>query len=152
MRQNQQRMSESIESKNHGKSVSFRRKEPILLLAGFLLGVVTGVGLFLGLVHFAGIQTPMSTGLSETLERNFAKVKVGMTSGEAIKTIFNDVFIFPEHVDAKKSGLEKWPIWGYNAIKCIRARFEGSRPFTLTIDTKADRVIEAKYEYNTRFD
>lgn len=145
-------MTESIESKNHRKSRSFRRKELILLLAAFLVGVITGAGLFVGLVHSAGISTPMPTRVSDTLERNFAKVKVGMTSGEAIKTIFSGVFIFPEHIDGRKPGLEKWPIWGYDMVKCIRARFEGSRPFTLTIDTKTDQVIEAKYEYSTRFD
>lgn len=129
---------------NFQKIVSLRR-------TWFLLGAVLGifVGAFLGF-HLGFSMLYRSIQLRR-IETNFAKVRPGMTSGEAVKTIFDDVLIFPQQ-DLSNPLQEQWPIWGYDTEMMIQARKTGSNPFTLTIDKKTGTVVKAGREYNTRFD
>ena len=128
------------ESKSASKFLQERRMS-ILFAAGILLGLCIGfvLGITLGFYKVTGI------------EKNFENVTPGMTSGQALKTIFDDFLVFPDkpHPDAR---IEKWSLWGYNVKKMILARFWGARPFTLTVDTATDKITKAGYESNSRFD
>jgi hypothetical protein len=120
----------------------------LLLKVAVVLSILAiGVCLFPGVA--AGVIRLTQSAWLSRIETKFPQVKPGMTSGQALKIIFEDALVFPEH---SGQGIEKWYIWGYDIRKMIRARWQGSSPFTLTVDTHTDRVIKADYEYNTRFD
>jgi len=126
------------------------KENKLTVLITFFFGLI--IGLCFGIVLSISLNPPMPYS-STKIESNFSKVKSGMTSGEALKTIFENVFVFPElSQEHPNSSIEKWCIWGYDLKKMLEARSKGSSPFTLTVDTKTDKVIKADYEYNTRFD
>ncbi|MEN6627473.1 MAG: hypothetical protein ABFD69_14710 [Candidatus Sumerlaeia bacterium] len=117
----------------------------------FVLGI--GLGVICGgvLGFYCGFHALYHSIQLRRIEKNFGKVAPGMTSGEAVKTVFEDVLIFPQK-DLENTSQEKWAVWGYDSSMMIRARKTGSSPFTLTIDKKTGKVIKAAREYNTRFD
>ncbi len=82
-------------------------------------------------------------------DRQFAKIKPGMSARAALCTVIEGKYLF---VDKHSDGSgELWCLWAPYSFKAIKARLWGSYPFTLHID-ETGTVTKCGYEYNTRFD
>ncbi len=123
-----------------------------IMAPGLMLCLVCAITICGFLVGFA-FPLKFCGDHKQVIERNFGKVQPGMSSGEALKTIFDGAYIHPESADPRSNSADEiWPIWGYDLVDALRARSAGSYPFTLRIDKKTGTVVWAERVHNTRFD